>query len=147
MKSNLPNQDVSSSVFNEDVSFYSIIKGSVGSGGSGGADAWVLTQEQHDSVVRERALAPSTGGTVLVTVNFPKFPDTISYPFSDLHFSCYTSAVKHFYFGRQKSNKTAHLALSFSSRQNTRLSCACLVCKQSKFINRAMRSLTQFIKQ
>lgn len=73
MKSNLPNQDVSSSVFNEDVSFYSTIKGSIGSGGSGGADAWVLTQEQHDSLVRERALPPSTGGTVLVTVIFQNF--------------------------------------------------------------------------
>lgn len=70
MKSNLPNQDVSSSVFNEDVSFYSIIKGSVGPRVSGGADAWVLTQEQHDPLVRKRALPPSTGGTAIVTVIF-----------------------------------------------------------------------------
>lgn len=40
--SNLPNQDVAGGIFNEDVSFHSIIKGKVSSRRAGGADPRVL---------------------------------------------------------------------------------------------------------
>lgn len=59
MKSNLPYQDVSCCIFNEDVSFQSIIKGRVSSRGAGGADPRVLRQKpgQHDSVTSSESFA------------------------------------------------------------------------------------------
>lgn len=83
MPSNLPDQDVPSSIFNEDVSFQSIIKGSIGSWSGGGADPRVLTQEQ-----RKHDLVPSSEGfaaifwknlTLLIIVNLL---ETFQIPYS-----------------------------------------------------------------
>lgn len=51
-KSNLPYQEVSCSIFNEDVSLQSIIKGQVSSTWAGAADPRVLRQKpgEHDLV-------------------------------------------------------------------------------------------------
>lgn len=51
---NLPYQDLSSSIFNEDVSFHSVIKGRIRSRGAGAADPRVLRQKpgEHDSDVK-----------------------------------------------------------------------------------------------
>lgn len=52
---NLPYQDVSSSILNEDVSFHSLIKGRIRSRGAGAADPRVLRQKpgEHDSDNKE----------------------------------------------------------------------------------------------
>lgn len=58
-KSNLPDQDLSCSIFNEDVSFQSIIKGRVSSRGACAADPRVLGQKpgENDSVTSKESFA------------------------------------------------------------------------------------------
>lgn len=61
-KSNLSYQDVSCSIFNEDVSFQPIIKGRVSSRRAGATDPWILQQKPGE----KKVLLPSTGKTLLI---------------------------------------------------------------------------------